>query len=266
MKKLSIIVFFLLSASLTTFSQNMPKEGYTGFVFNVTGISSVAFSNAGQTILSGTELSDPLLILPSTFLESMVPQNVLTVKRYYANGLAGRLSLGINSASLKTTSADSSGFDLGFYTTDMSLSAFSAGLGIGVEKHISTTAQKVDPYVGADINLAYLGKINYSSVTDYADTISSYVSDYTVTYPGGFGFGVNLFAGFNYFFSDNIAIGAEAGIGFNSVSIGGEYESEYTYSPTPGTPTTTSDNGTIKNSSSGIGVGSTAGVNLSIYW
>lgn len=266
MKKF-ILVPLMVFIACNTFSQNMPKEGYTSFGFNITGLANVALSNYGSTLLTGEEISDPLFILPGTFVvDDLVPQNVLLLKRYYSGGLASRLSIGINSIGSKNTIADSTGFFEGYSTSETKISAMSIGLGIGMEKHIATNATKVDPYVAADLNFAYLGKIKYANTNEYSDTTIATTTSYEVNYPGGLGLGLNLITGFNYFFSDNISIGAEAGIGFNFISMGGDYESTTTTTSTPGSSDTITDDGTYKSTNSGIQVGSYGGINLTIYW
>lgn len=270
MKKI-IVSIFLISVTLTSFSQNMPEEGSTAIGFNVTGLATVAIGNYGGTALGSQVVPDPLGIFPFTFtVNDLLPQRVLLFKSYFSDDLAGRLSLGINSRSSTTTTSDSTGLFEGFETDETSFSAFSVGLGVGIEKHMSTNSEKVDPYVGADLNFAFLGKMKYNNTSDYVDTFGTVNQEYEVSYPGGMALGLNLLTGFNYFFSDNISIGGEVGLGFNFAKIGGDFESTSTVSTTPdGDPTVTTtitDDGTVKNSVSGVNVNSYGGVNLTVYW
>lgn len=263
-KLLSCIIVALVC--VTTFAQ-MPQEGYTGFGFNITGLATVAIKNYNTSLLSNQTVPDPLNVIgyPVT-VSQILPQNLLFIKHYFADDMAWRLSIGINSNSTKTEITDSTEFAMGTATTTNKLSSFSAGLGIGVEKHASTNSAKADPYMGADLNFALITGFKSEQSYDETDTTGSFSSNYTVDYPGGMGLGLNLFGGFNYFFSQNIAIGAEAGIGFNFLSMGGDWTSTLTTNSTPGSSSTISSQGTYKNTSSGVAVNATGGINLTIFW
>lgn len=264
MKKI-IISLIAFGCTYTAIAQGTPEGGTSSLTFNITGLADVAIGNFGNSLLEDQPVPDPLLILGEITVEDLVPQNMLMYKKYYDNEWASRLGFGINSVSSKNISGDSTGFDLGYATTETKLSAFSVGLSLGIEKHMGGSG-KVDPYLGVELNLAYLGKINFNQTTDYSDTTVAVTTEFDASYKGGLGFGVNLLGGFDYFFSENISIGGEAGIGFSSVSVGGDYESTTTSASTPGTTTTFTDDGTVKSSQSGIGVNSYGGVTLSIYW
>lgn len=271
MKKISIILVFA-ALSCSAFGQNMPKEGYSGLGFNVTGLANVAFSNFDQTVLSGATIGDPLGILNDGFdltLDNLIPQNVLLYKRYYSDGLASRFSLGLNSLSAKTFVGDSTGVPTEYGTTEVKSSGFSFGVGLGLEKHMVTESSKVDPYLGVDLLFAMFTGVNYTSdVNLNAETSSSSFNE-EISYPGGIGFGLNLLGGFNYFFADNISFGGEVGIGFHSMSMGGEWTYDSVLTDTQGQTTTTTENsavGEYKSSVSGLNVNSYGGVNLIIYW
>ncbi|MBC8045864.1 MAG: hypothetical protein H7Y00_03665 [Fimbriimonadaceae bacterium] len=272
MKKLFVILC-MLSVSLTTFSQDMPAEGSSGFVFNVTGLGSVAFNNYGQTLLGGQSINDPLGIflgdpgfpIP---INSLIPQNILFYKNYIADDMAIRVGFGLGSYSDKLFTGDSL-FAGGYSENTTKASSFSVGLSVGAEKHIGSGESKIDPYAGADLMFAFINGIKYSSETDVTGEDFSSNELFEVNYPGGMGIGLEVLLGFNYFFTDNFAIGAEAGLGFMHTGIGGEWTSDYSSSSTSGGTTTTtssSDRGEMKSSGGGFGVGSTAGVNASIFW
>lgn len=270
MKK-TILIIAVIATTLSASAQNLPKAGYSGLGFNVTGLSNVMFGNFGSSALSGAQISDPAFVLegyPVT-LDDLIPQNMLMYKRYYDNGLASRFSLGINSISAKSFMGDSTGFPLEYAETEEKVSGLTFGIGAGLEKHMETNASKVDPFLGAEIKFAMLTGVDYSSTTDL--TGDGYSSTFTqdVAYPGGIGFGLNLLGGFNYFFSDNISIGGEVGLGFAMMNSGGEWtndtESKFTVGGVT-TTTTVNDRGEYKNSMSGINVNSYGGVNLIVYW
>lgn len=262
----------LVATGLSLRAQNMPKEGYSGLGFNITGLSSIALSNYGNGILNNATLQDPTGVLTGGFnvtVGEVIPQNMLMYKRYYGGGWASRLSLGINSISSTTSNGDSTETPLEYSDETTKVSGFSFGIGLGMEKHIETDAAKVDPYLGADLMIGLLGGIDYSYTQDVTGDGYSTNTQYDVAYPGGFGAGLNLLGGFNYFFSDNISIGGEVGMGFGMVKTGGDWTSDYTFSSTVGGTTTTStsnDQGTYENKQMGIQVNSYGGVNLIVYW
>jgi len=270
MKKIMIIIAVVATVSGAS-AQNFPEAGTSGLGFNVTGISNVMFGNFGSTAISGAPISDPAFVLegyPVT-IDALIPQNTLMYKRYYENGLASRLTLGINSISISTFMGDSTGFPLEYAETDEKVSGFTFGLGAGLEKHMETSATKVDPYLGAEIMFAMLTGVDYSLSSDI--TGDGYSTSFTqdVAYPGGLGFALNVLGGFNYFFSDNISIGGEVGLGFAMLNSGGEWTNDMESTFTTGgvtTTTTAADRGEYKNSLSGVNVNSYGGVNLIVYW
>ena len=276
MKKI-IVIAALVLGTFSMYSQNMPEAGNSGLGFNITGLWDVSLGNYGQTILGSADINDPVGILNDGFpinVNALLPQNILMYKRYYDNGLASRFGLGLGSISSKVFMADSTFTPLEYSETTEKINAFSFGINLGLEKHMDTEAEKVDPYLGADIMFSMLTGIKFSSVNDITgedgngDAYSSN-STYDVNYPGGMGVALNLLGGFNYFFSDNISIGGEVGVGFGMVNMGGEWTTDFTYSSTTSgttTTTTSADRGEYKSTVSGLQVNSYGGVNLMIYW
>ncbi|HRG27074.1 MAG TPA: hypothetical protein PLJ00_04210 [Chitinophagales bacterium] len=271
MKKIMLIIC-LSAFSLSAFAQNMPKAGYSGLGFNVTGLATMAFDNFGQTALSGAQISDPAGVLTGGFditLDNLIPQNVLMYKRYYEDGLASRFSLGINTISSSTFLGDSTFIPGEYQETETKASGFSFGIGAGIEKHMTTEASKVDPFLGVDVMFAMFNGINYSMTDNITGDGYSSSATQDVSYPGGIGLGLNLLGGFNYFFSDNISIGGEVGLGFNMVNMGGSWTSDYVYEFTSNNTTTTTEVNSVgeyKNKVSGVNVNSYGGINLMVYW
>jgi hypothetical protein len=231
--------------------------------FNVTGLADVFVSNYDNSLLGDATIEDPADIFgfggTPVLLSSLVPQNVLLLKYYLDDDLAARFTLGINSFSQKNVTSDSTFFST-FDENETKLSALSFGIGAGIESHVGSSA-KADPYVGAELQIAMLGAIKYTQT--FTSTRDDFLQniDREVQYPGGLGLGLNLLGGFNCFFSDNISVGGEVGIGFNTVRIGGDWTDDSTNSTTSGNTTTTittNDEGQFKSSSSGIGVSTLA--------
>jgi len=86
--------------------------------------------------------------------------------------------------------------------------------------------------------------------------------------PGGLGINAGIFAGFNYFFSDNFAIGAEYTLGTSYLMTGGVVTENYQLTVTPNGPvipkTTTSYIET--NTDLNVKLRATGGVNISVFW
>ena len=226
MKK-TILIIAVIATTLSASAQNLPKAGYSGLGFNVTGLSNVMFGNFGSTALSGAQISDPAFVLegyPVT-LDDLIPQNMLMYKRYYDNGLASRFSLGINSISAKSFMGDSTGFPLEYSETEEKVSGLTFGIGAGLEKHMETNATKVDPFLGAEIKFAML--------TD------------NISIGGEVGLGFAMMNSGGEWTNDT--------------------ESKFTVGGVT-TTTTVNDRGEYKNSMSGINVNSYGGVNLIVYW
>ena len=263
MKKLSLTLMALALTATGMFAQTKPEAGSVGLGFRVTGLANVAFGNFMTTGLNGAPINDQLGILPAgTTVSDLVPQEMLFGRYYLSSDLALRAGLGINSLSNKIESTDSI-FDA-VTVAEQKTSAFSFGVSVGIEKHFASAAGRLDPYAGAQIGFGMLGAIKqtYSDNTNSDPATSTEISR---EWDGGSAFNVDLLAGFNYFFSDNFAIGAEMSWGFGSVSTGGDYL-ETTTATAGGTSVTSEQRGAYKWGVSGFRVGSTAGVNASIFW
>lgn len=250
-------------------AQMKPEAGTMGLGFHVNGLANVAFGNWGTTGLSGAVIDDPLgIFAPGTTVDQLVPQNVLFGRYYLSSNMALRVSLGINSLSSKSHSVDSVFIpEAGINTTDDNTSAFSFGIGAGIENHFATSASRLDPYVGAEFSIGMLGGINNEMTSDnvYPTASNNQTVVTTTDWKGGMSYMINLLGGFNYFFSDNVAIGAEVGWGFGGLSMGGTY-TQVTDVTVSGVTTTTQTTGEAKVSASGFRVNSTGGVNFSIFW
>ena len=248
-------------------AQLKPEAGAMGLGFRITGIASTMFGNFMETDIRNLDFDDRLGsgLLNGSDVEDLIPQEMFFGRYYIASDLAVRFGLGINSTSQKIADVDSLPGITDIVNTDQQLSAFSFGISAGVEKHFASAAGKIDPYAGAQINLAMLGKIKQDMTIDQTGTVNPNTVQTVREWTGGSSFGIDLLAGFNFFFTDNFALGAEMSWGFGSSSIGGDYVEDITVT-TPTITTTTQRKGSNKASSSGFRVGSTAGVNASIFW
>jgi len=199
----------------------------------------------------------------------------LFLRYYLSNDIAVRLGFGITSNTSKLNEADSAltgaisssaffplfgGFGLAqtFSTASEKTTQLAFTFSPGIEKHFKGT-DKLDPYVGAQIKLSILSKQtqtnSYFASQDNAGSLETLTIDQTIETPGGLNFGLGIFSGFNYFFANNIAIGAEARWMFNTTSVGGDITNTATSTSDIGgtvTTTNTSSPSTNKTSTSGL--------------
>jgi len=100
------------------------------------------------------------------------------------------------------------------YTTNKSMDI---SLRPGYEKHFAGT-DRLSPYVGAELALTLHNESeeveSWSVINDNGDTGVSTVT----TKDGSTTFGLNLLAGTDFYFADNIYLGAELGFGFQTTS------------------------------------------------
>ena len=83
---------------------------------------------------------------------------------------------------------------------------------------------------------------------------------------GGFNFGLNFIAGFNYFFAERISIGAEINLGYLFSSTGGDVSDRRVTTPVSGAEVTSFSSSKSKASSKGFNVNSTGGLMLSFFF
>jgi hypothetical protein len=263
MKKIALALFLAAGLTTATQAQLKPEAGSIGFGFRINGIANTALSNWTNTGLAGETIVDPLGLLGApTSVNSLVPQEMFFGRYYISSGLAVRVGLGINSMSMNWTSVDT--VVATPTTTNTKTSAFSFGINAGIEKHFASAASKLDPYAGAQISFASIGSVKQSSDVAVGGT-TPFSSKIENVLPGGSHFGLDLLAGFNYFFTDNFALGAEFSWGYHTTKMGGDYTSTIT-STNAGVTTTTTGTGSSTISKGGLRVGSTAGVNASIFF
>lgn len=197
---------------------------------------------------------------------------VISFRKFNATGTAAwRLgfSVGSNkSTSVLTQASDSLNYptsiDNGNYelTTglnpqaDRRSSNFGFSIRPGYEKHFAGT-DRLSPYIGAEL----LFSKTSSKIEDDNITTSNYTAVYTnnpladdvvVSAPwtilatteksGSTTFGLNLIAGFDFYFAKNISLGAELNFGYQTTSYS-DLESEYVKDTSPD-PTSVTNTGT----------------------
>ncbi len=234
-----------------------PVAGDMGIGFKLTGIANVSFGDWDDNHFN-------------------VPQ--LLYRYYVSDKFAIRTGLGLGISNTKGTFSDEVQVGAIKTTTesDSALTGMNFGISPGFEYHFTSPAAKVDPYVGFVVGVSYMGTSEYQrrdKIDVFDFNTGQYVSQSDITTrtrtPGGLGFGGNALIGFNYFFSDNFALGAEYMLGYDMVNTGGEYETSVNgFTGVPGNVspinTVTNHTGT---SSSGMGrIRSTGGVNIAVFW
>lgn len=219
--------------------------------------------------------------------------------RYYVTDkIVARVGLGINNFSAKfdTTLSQKSAFggtDPAFKdkitttVTKGSRSQTSSGflLNPGLEYHFAGT-DKLDPYVGAQISFGKRGDTTLTTSKDISRTLDenslNLGASKTVTKvvtPGGTLFGFAGIVGFNYFFADKFAVGAEYSLGFLNSNVGGKQittaTSDISVLNDPNNPNsglkltnlkTPAVERTITNSTTSIQLRNTAGIHLSYFF
>jgi hypothetical protein len=234
-----------LAAVASVASAQKPEAGDIGVSLNLTGL------------INNIALSAP----------SDVNGNSTLMLRYYlSENMAVRIGFGITSMGTKTESADSNKFGPQSLTnSESSLKRMDIHFSPGIEKHFEGT-EKLDPYAGVGLTIGLVGKTKFDSSYTTTASAGTATGTYNMEAAGGTSIGFNLILGFNYFFSEKIAIGAETSWGFNSTSSGGEWTSTSVNTPVGGTTTTVNDKGTAKTKMGGLGVMSTAGITLSYFF
>lgn len=260
MKKIvfSLLLFLGVAGSLSAQTDRIkPVGGDMGLGFKVSGLANVSISD---------------------WKTDHFNVNQLLYRYYVSDKFAIRAGLGLSMGNKSGTFKQETLSGTISTTVDTTFSKKNMNFSIdpGVEYHLGSPAAKVDPYVGVVASISYMGKTETSDrqVTNVKDLSNgTYLSQSDLTTrtitPGGLGYGANLVCGFNYFFSDNFAIGAEYMLGYNAVSTGGDNQvSVNGFTGVPGSITSigTTTTFTNKNTNSGAAIRSTAGVNLSVFW
>jgi len=234
---------------LVIFAQERkPETGDWGIGFRLTGIDNISFSaNSGA--------------FGTTFLD---------VRKVLNDRLALRVGFGVDLNSAKSTisKSDTTGGTTTTRVDEAELSQTTLYLAPGLEYHFEGS-DKIDGYIGAAIPFGFASdEKDFTSVAVNGSSFSS-LNETTITTPGGMIFGLQGFLGFNYFFSEKFAIGAEYGLGLNYSARSGDATRETNQSITTGGTTTTlssKDTSTIKSSELSVDVNSTAGIGVLVFF
>ena len=177
----------------------------------------------GAIVMSGTLLAQKPSSDDSNFsLEGMINYSDMGFEwnapnlrmRYFINdNIAARLTLGMSSSSETMNVYEAGGSGTG--TIDMGSMSWS--LGLGGEYHLSGT-DRLSPYFSAGLEFGGISMTEDWSNSDGVD----YMEDMTASVESsGSTFGLGLGAGVDYYIFDNIYIGMEMGLSWNSYTDGG---------------------------------------------
>jgi len=251
MKKIIIAFTLILASTFVVNAQQdtlKSRDGDWGFVLNLTGlienisIGNVTDGNNNNSILAKHHLTD---------------NNVL------------RLGFGIKSISDNWLLEDSitivSTGNRALQTIDSTESRLDFSISVGYEKHLGST-RRLDPYLGGELVLGRIGGTTIDASTDIADVTGTEKIQQITQIDGGFNFGLNFIAGFNYFFAERISIGAEFNLGYLFTSTGGDVSDSRVTTPVSGAQVTDFTSSKSKASSKGFNVNSTGGLMLSFFF
>ena len=265
MKK-TILLAVLVAFAAVAFAQDTvkkPAKGDWGLGFRLQGLGNLMLGEFDQDVFGNSQL---------------------LARKYMSNKIVIRAALGVGVDNSESRFASSIIDEIGDRTfrTDSSFrqttSAVSFSIAPGAEYHLASAATRLDPYVGFVIPIGFQSATTVEiddelKITDQADGKVQYNRDLATKrdLDGGLSFGFSALAGFNYFFSNNIAIGAEYNLGLVINSIGGNYKERIAGSiqnSPDETDITNIDNeftGRVEDSSTKVSV-SSVGINLSIFW
>ncbi|MFM2048701.1 MAG: hypothetical protein RI955_1249 [Bacteroidota bacterium] len=210
-----ILTSCLIASAMVSMAQ-MPKEGDHSFTFGTSGIN---------------------VISPST----THPTGTLLFRHYLKDDLALRVGVNFNNLSSKTS-------QMGYKGDSITASSSSSNwaLSLGIQKNFKGTA-KLEPYIGADL---MLGMGSSSSKSTTVNSTLGFTTDVDTKNGSTGAFRFIPCVGFNYYFTNWLAIGAEFGWGFASSSTKAGTNTT-TVTPTAGSAITTVSN-TAKTSSAGF--------------
>jgi hypothetical protein len=251
MKKIAIAFSLILATAFTVNAQEedrlKPVEGNWGFSLNISGIiNNIAIENNKDSL----------------------GQYNLMGRHYLKDNLALRLGFGaayLNNNTFNEDSVTIASGNRALQSVDSTTSRFDFKMSVGIEKHLGTT-RRLDPYVGADLSIIRIGATKTNVELEETDVTGTANESTAIQVDGGAGFGLGAIAGFNYFLSKNLSIGAEFGYAYNYIKTGGDYSGNTNTQPVSGTGTNTSVFGKASKTETSIGATATGGIMLSFFF
>lgn len=250
MKKIIIAFAFILASTIIVNAQQdtlKSRDTDWGFALNLTGlINNVSLSN----------------------LTDVNNNNFILAKHHLTNEKVLRLGLGLKTVKNNWFNADSISLSSGnraLQEIDSTESRFDISVSVGIEKHLGST-RRLDPFVGGELSIGRIGNTKIDASTDITDVTGTETIQRIIQQDGGFTFGLNAIAGFNYFFAERISIGAEISLGYMYSGAGGDQSESLVDTPVSGAQISNFVSKKNKFSSKGFDVSSTAGLMLSFFF
>ena len=225
-------------------SERKPQKGGVGFTMNLIGFL--------DTISIGS-------------FKDHIGNDFFLMRYYLQNNAALRLGLGLNLNNQKWSWVDSLGSPPAQVSRDSSYKRTDFYFSPGYEKHF-LSGKNLDPYLAAALQIGKIGRTKITDKTLTVDTNGTSTIDINYNKEGGYLFGLNLIAGFNFFFSEKIALGAEYGFGVNTSRYGGDWNKSTVTKPANGTPSSKREVGSESVNSTKMKMNSMAGIMLSFYF
>lgn len=221
-----------------------PSEGDWGFTFNLTGL------------ITNLELRSN---------EDLIGNQILFFRHYLKDDLAIRAGFGLTTNRQKSMRKDSLRQIPAFVEFDSLFSRSDVAISFGVEKHLDHL-RRLDPYFGGELLFQIIGKENVSYNRNETTTAGTTSLEGERKVDGGFGIGLYGIAGFNYFITERISLGAEYRFGYNFLKTGGNFSESEITTPPSGSVTSVFNKGTAEERISGFAVNSTANIIFSIFF
>jgi len=185
------------------------------------------------------------------------------IRKFINKEWAVRVGFGLQSANINNQQVDSVGaarrdYDSTYRRTDFFLAP-------AVEYHFPGT-KRLDPYAGLQMTIGAISDETIDVTINTSDTTgtSSLTRNYDL--PGGFTFGMSLLAGFNYFISERLALGAEYQWGVLTSRTGGDFTIVTIERPISGASTTSRQVGTNRTTDTGFRMNGSAAITLTYYF
>lgn len=208
-RKINLFLLSILFISSTAFAQEEAvKSTYSSHEY------FPKKGDVGTTILLSGLIDNIQLATPSIKLG----QNILFVRYYLEDDLVLRLGLGLNFMNYSQETADSVGLTL--VSSDSLSRSYTFNISGGIEKHLQSS-NRLDPYVFGQMNLTFIGKERTEINSDITSSAGSSKVERVIKKDGGFGLGLVVGGGLNYFIAKRFSVGTELGLVFQYSSIGG---------------------------------------------
>ena len=250
MKKVTIFFALILVSFINANAQNdtlKPVKGDWGFSLNITGlINNIKVDNNKDAI----------------------GNYMIFARHYLKNNQALRVGLALNYLKQNHFTSDSISIPSGnraLQVVDSSVSRIDFSFSLGLEHHLGDN-KRLDPYVGGEILIGRKGNTKTNSNTAITDITGTQKEQLLKQQDGGLFFGLGGIAGFDFFLTKNLSLGAEFGYAFTYMKFGGDYSSSFVITPVSGEQINTFENGKDQSSETSLGVTPTAGIMLSFFF